>query len=126
MAVEISPEAMAAARAADSDAKIQLVLLAFGQQLESWDYIASAELIKTRLASGATLWEATESWSNVRSEACALLRRMQAEGIVVQRAEGLDSVNGVTGTSPVDAWPWIAIGLLALLLLRGGSRPWRR
>lgn len=81
MAVSIPSEVLTRARAADSDYKIQLVLIAFAQYVEDLDMAAMATTVRNRLAAGATLWEATEQWATVRADACALLRRLQAEGI---------------------------------------------
>jgi len=87
MAVQIAGDVVRAAQAADAEPKIQLVLMAFGSVVPDLDYGAMARTVRTRLAAGATLWDATEQWAAVRTEACATLRQMQAEGYEETTAE---------------------------------------
>lgn len=73
-----------------------------------------AQVIRGKLASGMSLWDALQPWST-RPTAWALLQQMQAEGI-----EGAGPVPQLAGGAPLDRPVLVAIGALALLIILWG------
>ncbi len=84
MAVTVSADALARARAADPEERFQFLALAFAQYVPDLDMTAMVAGVRKRLEGGATLWDATDQWASVRSDACGLLRQMQEQGISVK------------------------------------------